>query len=95
MSKTHTPLSLNTIKLHTVATIHSVQAIPNTNKTDAQSIRIVERLQETGFLPGEQIELIHRGIGKKPNLVIRLGGYSDFALRAQEAAYIQLSPITT
>lgn len=49
------------------------------------------KLLSTGFLPGEKIEVLRRGLGKTGNLVVRLGAHSQFALRHEEAQAIIVS----
>ncbi len=49
------------------------------------------QLNELGFLPGEQIVLLRRAMPGADPLVVRIG-MSTFALRAAEAACIDISP---
>jgi Fe2+ transport system protein FeoA len=51
------------------------------------------RLASAGFLQGELVEVLHRGVGSKGNIVARVGGHTNFALRQQEAALIKVSPL--
>lgn len=46
-------------------------------------------LEEIGFMPGEQVELMARGAFGGDSLVVRVG-LSTFALRRAEAACIQV-----
>ena len=47
-------------------------------------------LADIGFVPGEQVMLMHRGIPGGDPLVVRVG-LSTFALRRAEAACIQVA----
>ena len=48
------------------------------------------QLHDLGFVPGEQVQLMARGIGGDP-LVVRIG-HSTYALRRAEAACIHVTP---
>jgi len=49
------------------------------------------QLEEIGFLPGEWVSVLARGIPGGDPLVVRVG-LSTFALRKEEAMCIQLQP---
>jgi ferrous iron transport protein A len=49
------------------------------------------RLSELGFLPGEQVRIVARGLFSKSPLAVRVGT-STFALRLFEAACIRVRP---
>ncbi len=49
------------------------------------------QLSELGFMPGEQIVLLRRAMPGADPLVVRIG-MSTFALRAAEAACIEIEP---
>jgi len=48
-------------------------------------------LEELGFLPGEPVSLLARGLPGGEPLVVRVG-LSTFALRRAEAACVQVQP---
>jgi ferrous iron transport protein A len=50
------------------------------------------QLQDIGFLPGEHVAIMARGLPGGDPLVVRVG-LSTFALRFAEAACIQISPL--
>jgi len=50
------------------------------------------QLQDVGFLPGEHVAIMARGLPGGDPLVVRVG-LSTFALRLAEAACIQISPL--
>jgi ferrous iron transport protein A len=49
-----------------------------------------ERLEEIGFIPGERVTVMARGLPGGDPLVVRVGN-STFALRRAEAACVQIS----
>lgn len=53
---------------------------------------LVRRLIEIGFLPGERVRIVARGIPGGTPLAVRVGT-STFALRRIEAQCIQVSPL--
>lgn len=50
---------------------------------------ILRRLAELGFIPGEPLQLLHRGPGGREPLAVRVGD-TMFALRLLEARCIQV-----
>ena len=50
------------------------------------------RLMEIGFIPGEPVEVLHRGFFGGEPIAVRVG-HSTFALRRFEAALISVLPI--
>jgi ferrous iron transport protein A len=52
----------------------------------------LERLGELGFIPGEPVQLLHRGPGGREPLAVVVGE-TMFALRWLEADCIEVSPI--
>ncbi len=50
-----------------------------------------QRLEEIGFLPGERVSVMARGLPGRDPLAVRVG-HSTFALRRAEAACIQVLP---
>lgn len=62
--------------------------------TDAASQadpQLGRRLMEIGFIPGEQIEVLHKGFFGGEPIAVRIG-HSTFALRRFEAALISVIP---
>ena len=51
----------------------------------------LRRLSELGFLPGESVQVLHRGPGGREPLAVRVGD-TLFALRLQEARCIRVAP---
>lgn len=78
------PLTLRDARIgerHAVATVNAPAGAPEW----------AARLEEIGFLPGEGVMLMARAaLGGDP-IVVRVG-QSTFALRAAEAACVQLAP---
>lgn len=50
------------------------------------------QLADIGFLPGERVAVMTRGMPGNDPLVVRIG-MSTFALRAAEAACVQIEPV--
>jgi len=59
------------------------------NEVDAATLR---RLGEIGFIPGEPVQLLHRGPGGREPLAVLIGD-TLFALRLLEAQCIDVRPI--
>jgi ferrous iron transport protein A len=79
-------ISINQLNLGESAVIQTVGLGPETDKRiQAAGIR---RLEELGFVPGERLTLMRRGLGGDP-LAIRIGT-SLFALRKVEASAIRV-----
>lgn len=57
---------------------------------DHEKKSILRRLMEIGFVPGERIRMLRRGVNGGP-LAIKVG-QSTFALRLFEAAMVSVSP---
>jgi len=58
---------------------------------NAVDIDVVRRLRELGFLAGEQVRVIARGMGGVEPIAVRIGS-ATFALRRFEADCIQVQP---
>lgn len=50
-----------------------------------------QRLEEIGFLPGERVTVLRRGVPGGDPLAVRVG-HSTFALRRAEAACVRVRP---
>jgi ferrous iron transport protein A len=78
-------VTLSDLPLNDSALVESVQEL---HANDA----IARRLQELGFVPGENVRLVARGpIGGEPLLV--QVGFTRFALRIAEARRIRIQPV--
>lgn len=55
------------------------------------SLELARRLAELGFLPGERLRIVARGLLGREPIAVRIGT-GTFALRMFEAAYIRVSP---
>ena len=75
-------LRLDQIDIGQPMTVHAVSAA-------AHAPEWMGWLQEIGFLPGERVMLMARGFPGGDPLVVRVG-MSTFALRAAEAACVQV-----
>ena len=53
---------------------------------------VLRRLQDIGFIEGEQVQLLRRGPGGREPLAVQVGD-SLFALRLVEAGCIQVEPL--
>ena len=57
---------------------------------DEAGREVLLRLIEIGFLPGETVRIVAKGRAGGEPVAVRLGGQSTFALRAREAALVQV-----
>ncbi|CAN7162448.1 MULTISPECIES: FeoA family protein [Variovorax] len=57
----------------------------------ADDRELVLRLTEIGFVPGEAVRIVARGLPGREPLAVRLG-HTTFALRRHEAALIHVAP---
>ncbi|MDL2338776.1 MAG: FeoA family protein [Pseudomonadota bacterium] len=73
-------LTLDCSPLHRRCTVSAVQA-------PSRAPEWAQWLEEIGFMPGEQVELMARGAFGGDPLVVRVG-LSTFALRKAEAACV-------
>lgn len=78
--------TLRDIALHRVYKIEGFQILSG-------GPELTSRLQHSGFVRGETVEIIQRGIGSQGNLIVRLGGHTHFALRPNEAELILVGKI--
>ncbi len=78
-------MTLSDLPLNGSALVDSVQEL---HANDA----IARRLQELGFVEGENVRLVARGpVGKEP-LLVQIG-FTRFALRIAEANRIKVRPV--
>ncbi len=66
--------------------IHLAPGIP-----DGAGVDVSRRLMELGFVPGERIRMLKRGMPGGDPLAVKVG-QSTFALRRFEAALISIKP---
>jgi ferrous iron transport protein A len=85
--------------------VNRIQATPQVRRLDQAPLRQVftvrgvdadpqvperaRQLEEIGFFPGEQVEVVAHGYPGREPLVVRVG-QSTFALRGAEAACVQI-----
>ncbi|CAM3599081.1 FeoA family protein [Polynucleobacter brandtiae] len=50
------------------------------------------QLEDIGFLPGEQVEVLRKGFWGRGPIMVRVGS-STFALRESEAQMIEVEPL--
>ncbi|MYM23617.1 ferrous iron transport protein A [Duganella sp. FT135W] len=80
-------ITLDTLKVGATATV--VHVSPG-DAADA-GLGLARRLMELGFVPGEKIRLLKRGMPGGEPLAIKVGS-STFALRRFEAALVSIQP---
>jgi ferrous iron transport protein A len=80
-------ITLDTLKVGATATV--VHVAP---AADADGgLQLARRLMELGFVPGEKIRMLKRGMPGGEPLAIKVGS-STFALRRFEAALVSIQP---
>jgi ferrous iron transport protein A len=81
-----TDISLSELSPGTSARVISVSA------TDSRApVEMGRRLAELGFLPGEAVRIVARGLLARAPIAVRIGT-ATFALRLFEAACIRVCP---
>jgi len=87
MTLAPTLTTLDALKAGQTATvIHLAPAA----KAASEGVDVSRRLMELGFVPGERIRMLKRGLPGSP-LAVKVG-QSTFALRRFEAALISIQP---
>ena len=81
--------SLDQLNLHQPAIVHAVQSADA-----AMTPELIRRLAELGFLPGERVRVVARGVPGGTPLAVRIGT-ATFALRLIEARSVQVTPEST
>jgi ferrous iron transport protein A len=81
-----TDIRLNDLSLGTLARVVSVSAADA-----AAPFELGRRLAELGFLPGEAVRIVARGLMARAPIAVRIGT-GTFALRLFEAACIRVCP---
>ena len=80
-------ITLDALKEGEAATVVDVAA----GEAADDGVTLSRRLMELGFVPGEKVRLLKRGMPGGEPLAIRVGN-STFALRRFEAALISIQP---
>ena len=73
------------------ARVVSVAALDSSGPTPGGSAELGRRLAELGFLPGERLRIVARGLVGREPIAVRIGT-GTFALRLFEAACIRVAP---
>lgn len=92
MTPAVSPLTLDALKVGEYATVVHVAAgdtDDGTNEGANEGANLARRLMELGFVPGEKVRLLKRGMPGGEPLAIKVGN-STFALRRFEAALISI-----
>jgi ferrous iron transport protein A len=81
-----TSIQLHRLRPGTAARVVSVSAVDA-----AAPVELGRRLAELGFLPGEMVRIVARGLMARAPIAVRIGT-GTFALRLFEAACIRVCP---
>ena len=84
-------MTLDALAVGQSGTVMHVTPLPANEMEDG--VDLARRLMELGFVPGERIRMLKRGIPGGDPLAIKVGN-ATFALRRFEAALITLQPLT-
>ncbi len=68
-----------------------IHLAPSSAHERAAGVDLARRLMELGFVPGEKIRMLKRGLPGGDPLAVKVG-QSTFALRRFEAALISIQP---
>ena len=68
-----------------------IHLTPSSTHARDGGVDVARRLMELGFVPGETIRMVKRGLPGGDPLAVKVG-HSTFALRRFEAALITISP---
>jgi ferrous iron transport protein A len=82
------PSEMQLADLKTGAVARVVSVSPGDGKTPAE---VGRRLAELGFLPGEAVRIVARGLMAREPIAVRVGT-GTFALRLFEAACVRVCP---
>jgi ferrous iron transport protein A len=88
MTLAPTLTTLDALKTGQSATV--ITLAPNATADRDGGIDVSRRLMELGFVPGEKIRMLKRGLPGSP-IAVKVG-QSTFALRRFEAALISIQP---
>lgn len=81
------PITLDALQVGATATVVRVSA----GEAGDDGLSLSRRLMELGFVPGEKIRMLKRGMPGGEPLAIKVGN-STFALRRFEAALVSIQP---
>jgi ferrous iron transport protein A len=81
--------TLDTLKVGAFATVVHVAPGDDSGNAGNDGANLARRLMELGFVPGEKIRMLKRGMPGGEPLAIKVGN-STFALRRFEAALISI-----
>lgn len=84
-------MTLDALAVGQSGTVLHITSLPADQMEDG--VDLARRLMELGFVPGEQIRMLKRGLPGGDPLAIRVGN-ATFALRRFEAALITIQPLT-
>ncbi len=87
MTLSPTVTTLDTLQAGYSATVIHLAPCGSTDP----GVDVARRLMELGFVPGERIRMLKRGVPGGEPLAVRVG-QSTFALRRFEAALISIQP---
>ena len=82
-------ITLDALTTGAYATV--VRVAPGNSHDTEEGADLARRLMELGFVPGEKIRMLKRGMPGGEPLAIRVGN-STFALRRFEAALVAVQP---
>lgn len=95
MTPASSPINLDALAVGKSGTVLRVATgnpgNPGTSGDPQDGADLARRLMELGFVPGEKIRMLKRGMPGGEPLAIRVGN-STFALRRFEAALIAVQP---
>jgi ferrous iron transport protein A len=83
--------SATDIPLMDLAPGASARVVSVTSSDSKTSVEVGRRLAELGFLPGEAVRIVARGLLARAPIAVRIGT-ATFALRLFEAACIRVCP---
>ncbi|HET6789050.1 MAG TPA: FeoA family protein, partial [Aquabacterium sp.] len=69
--------------------VHTEGVIKAVHHHDTHGAALQRRLLELGFVPGERIQVLRRGLAGRGPLAVRVGG-STFAMRWLESSLIEV-----
>ncbi|MET0267301.1 MAG: FeoA family protein [Duganella sp.] len=87
MTQAVPPITLDALTVGASATVTRVA----TSDVADDGVSLSRRLMELGFVPGEKVRLLKRGVPGGEPLAIKVGN-ATFALRRFEAALISIQP---
>jgi ferrous iron transport protein A len=79
------------VKLADLATGAEARVVAISSVESKPSLDLARRLAELGFLPGERLRIVARGLLGREPIAVRIGT-GTFALRLFEAACIRVCP---